>query len=282
MRARPVATPSSTRRTKGSRTPGPVPHVMWNRGTELPCAVARSPPRSAHPTTGKKRMPRSRSHARLSPAANCRYASAHARGQRSSGRSKPAEPNQSCRASSSESFTPRRRCSGESTRNRPPNDHHACPPKLASGSCSTISTRLPASSSSDAATSPASPAPTTIASAASVVMRASPSTRPSAVTGAEETLSRRVAAADARPAVRVMPAQTGEAAPNPPIVQTSPQRLNPPSLVRTWPTIQAPSAVDSQPMSAAGSAGTPTRPKGVARIHSSSPDVSRSAVSGSM
>jgi hypothetical protein len=29
-----------TRRINGSSTPGPVPHVMWKRGTELPCPVA--------------------------------------------------------------------------------------------------------------------------------------------------------------------------------------------------------------------------------------------------
>ena len=34
---RPLATPSRTRRSKGSTSPGPVPQVMWKRGTELPC-----------------------------------------------------------------------------------------------------------------------------------------------------------------------------------------------------------------------------------------------------
>ena len=38
---RPRATPSRTRRSNGSTTPGPAPHAMWNRGTEFPCSVAR-------------------------------------------------------------------------------------------------------------------------------------------------------------------------------------------------------------------------------------------------
>ena len=50
-------------------TPGPVPQVTWKRGTELPCPRARPSPRSAQPTTGKNRTPRSRSQARFSPAA---------------------------------------------------------------------------------------------------------------------------------------------------------------------------------------------------------------------
>ena len=37
-RARP---PSRTRRSNGSTTPGPVPQVMWKRGTELPWPSAR-------------------------------------------------------------------------------------------------------------------------------------------------------------------------------------------------------------------------------------------------
>src|SRR6185312_11155146 len=58
-----------------------------------------------------------------------------------------------------------KRCSAELMRNSPPNDHQAWPPKFTGGSCSMMSTRLPASTSSAAATSPARPAPTTIASA---------------------------------------------------------------------------------------------------------------------
>jgi hypothetical protein len=38
--SRPAATAARTRRSNGSTTPGPVPHVMWNRGTELPWPVA--------------------------------------------------------------------------------------------------------------------------------------------------------------------------------------------------------------------------------------------------
>lgn len=37
---RPRATPARTRRSKGSTSPGPVPQVMWKRGTELPCPDA--------------------------------------------------------------------------------------------------------------------------------------------------------------------------------------------------------------------------------------------------
>ena len=58
------------------------------------------------------------------------------RGQWSSGRSNPAEPSQSARASSAESLTPSCRCSGVLTRNSPPSDHQACPPRLAAPSWS--------------------------------------------------------------------------------------------------------------------------------------------------
>ena len=54
---------------------------------------------------------------------------------------------------------------GQSTRNSPPNDQNAWPPSVASGSWSSRITRRPASASSAVATSPASPAPTTITSA---------------------------------------------------------------------------------------------------------------------
>src|SRR3954469_5503 len=168
---RPRSAAARTRAMNGPTTPGPVPQVMWNRGTELPWPVAVYPPRSAQPTTGKKPMPCCLSQARFSPAANCRYASAHCRGQWSESRSKPAVPNQSCRASSSESCTRSRRCSGESIRNSPPKDHQACPPKDASGSCSTRTTRFPASASSAVATSPASPAPTTTTSVSVLTTR---------------------------------------------------------------------------------------------------------------
>src|SRR5918994_7442215 len=58
-----------------------------------------------------------------------------------------------------------RRCSGLSTSMSPPSDQKAWPPKLASGSWSSRITRRPASASSAVATRPASPAPTTMASA---------------------------------------------------------------------------------------------------------------------
>src|SRR4051794_28018992 len=76
-----------------------------------------------------------------------------------------------------------RRCSGLSTRNRPPKDQNAWPPKEASGSWSSSRTRRPASASSAVATRPASPAPTTITSA-SVIGAASYATDgPSAALG---------------------------------------------------------------------------------------------------
>lgn len=36
----PFAIPSRTLRSKGATTPGPVPQVMWKRGTELPWPLA--------------------------------------------------------------------------------------------------------------------------------------------------------------------------------------------------------------------------------------------------
>ena len=67
--------------------------------------------------------------------------------------------------SSGESWIRTRRCSGVSTRNRPPSDQNAWPPSEASGSWSSRITRRPALTSSAVATSPASPAPTTMTSA---------------------------------------------------------------------------------------------------------------------
>src|SRR5208283_5221481 len=58
----------------------------------------------------------------------------------------------------------RRRCSGLSTKNSPPNDQKACPPTLALFSWSRISTRRPCPTNSHAATKPDRPAPTMIAS----------------------------------------------------------------------------------------------------------------------
>src|SRR3546814_8951669 len=48
----------------------------------------------------------------------------------------------------------------ESMKNNPPNDHHACPPRLVRGSWSTIVTRLPRRRASRAATRPDRPQPT--------------------------------------------------------------------------------------------------------------------------
>src|SRR5690606_17518621 len=82
----------------------------------------------------------------------------------SSGRSYAAVPSQSCQANSYESLIPMARCSGESTKNNPPNDQNACPPMDCSPSWSRSNTFLPARASSVVATSPASPAPTTMTS----------------------------------------------------------------------------------------------------------------------
>ncbi len=166
-----VSSPSRTAcfayRTNGSTTPVPVPHAMWNRGTELPCPPARRSPRSAQPTVGRKVMPCPASQDRFSPAAHSTYARAQRTAQESSSsvRSKAALPRQSFQARSKESLTPRRRCSGESTRKRPPKDQNACPPRLAAFSWSTRATLRPRLVSSWAATRPASPAPTTMTSA---------------------------------------------------------------------------------------------------------------------
>ena len=167
---RPFAMCSRTRRSNTSTTPGPVPHVRWKRGTELPWPCASAPPRSAQPTTGHQRMPILCSQGRISPAAKSTKASATLRGQKSSGRSNCAEPSQSCQARSRLSLMPRRRCSGVSTMNRPPSDHQAWPPRKSPPSCSRMTTRLPASASSAAAARPASPAPMTTASASSAII----------------------------------------------------------------------------------------------------------------
>ncbi|GAW25973.1 putative FAD binding domain-containing protein [Rosellinia necatrix] len=55
---------------------------------------------------------------------------------------------------------PMRRCSAESTQKIPPSDQNAWPPRFCSPSWSTTTARTPRSASSNAATSPASPAPT--------------------------------------------------------------------------------------------------------------------------
>ena len=164
-RTRPVCTWARTRRANGSTTPGPVPHVTWKRGTLFPGPLGPDAPRSAHPTNGNQRIPCACSHARISPAAKSRYASAHRRGHMSSARSKPAVVIQSRWASSRESRMPSRRCSGVSTKNSPPSDQNACPPRLCSPSWSSTDTRRPASAASAAATSPARPEPTTMTSA---------------------------------------------------------------------------------------------------------------------
>src|SRR3954447_10945919 len=92
----------------------------------------------------------------------------------SSRRSNWALPSQSFQASSIESLTPSRRCSGELTKNSPPKDQNACPPRSAGPCWSTNATVLPAATSSFAATSPAMPAPTTSTSAS--MSTASPAT----------------------------------------------------------------------------------------------------------
>ena len=78
---RPCASPASTAAWNGATTPGPVPQVMWKRGTELPGPVADVAAALGPADDGKKPTPFSRSHARFSSCANCRYASAQRRGQ---------------------------------------------------------------------------------------------------------------------------------------------------------------------------------------------------------
>ena len=80
-RMRPESRWARTRRSNGSTTPGPVPQVMWKRGTLLPGPSAPCPPRSAQPTTGNSFRSCAASHERFSPAAKSTYACAHCRGQ---------------------------------------------------------------------------------------------------------------------------------------------------------------------------------------------------------
>lgn len=54
----PRSAAASTGSRKTRTTSGPVPHVMWKRGTEFPCPVAVPEPRSAHPTFGVTFSPR--------------------------------------------------------------------------------------------------------------------------------------------------------------------------------------------------------------------------------
>ena len=68
----PAVSAASTGSRKTRTTSGPVPQVRWKRGTELPCSAAPEPPRSAQPTIGVRRRPRSRRYCRFSPAANSR------------------------------------------------------------------------------------------------------------------------------------------------------------------------------------------------------------------
>ena len=49
---RPAATADRTRAAKISTSPGPVPQVMWNRGTLVPEPSAPCPPRSGHTGRG--------------------------------------------------------------------------------------------------------------------------------------------------------------------------------------------------------------------------------------
>ena len=67
---RPASAAALTRRSNGSTTPGPVPQVMWKRGTLLPGPLAWWPPRSAQPTIGMTEWPIAASQARFSPAAH--------------------------------------------------------------------------------------------------------------------------------------------------------------------------------------------------------------------
>src|SRR5699024_12772220 len=82
-----------------------------------------------------------------------------------------AVPIQSCQASSLESLIPIILCSGESTKNKPPNDHQACPPRFCSPSCSSKSTLFPFPATSVAVTNPERPAPTTITSNVFILFR---------------------------------------------------------------------------------------------------------------
>src|SRR3954451_795092 len=146
-----------------STMPCPQPQQRWKRGTELPSPYT---PRSAQFTTGKNQTPCCFSQPPTSSRARATYCSAQRRGQTSSS-SKPASVCQSCQASSNESFTPERRCSGVSTMKVPPNASRAKPPSSCGSQRSTSRTSRPNSSSSRVATRPAMPAPMTTTSARS-------------------------------------------------------------------------------------------------------------------
>ena len=153
---RPRAACSRTRRSNGSSTPGPVPQVKWKRGTELPWPCARPPPRSAQPTTGNQRMPmRVQPWPHLAGGEVDKGFGDLARPEiLAAGRTAPS-PSSPASASARLSRMRMRRCSGLSTKNRPPSDQKAWPPSEFSPSCSRMMTLLPASPSSAAATSPA-------------------------------------------------------------------------------------------------------------------------------
>ena len=133
----PRAPPSRTRRSKGSTTPGPgAPGDVEARdGVAVPVGVvaaalgpADAPGRSARPGRAARTASR-RPRSRRTPRPTCAASGPPSR-------SKPAVPSQSCQASSRLSLIRSRRCSGESTKNSPPNDQCAWPPIDCSGSWS--------------------------------------------------------------------------------------------------------------------------------------------------
>ena len=84
-RKRKVTLPSASNFSNGSlntrTTSGPVPHVRWKRGTELPCPEASPEPRSAQPTVGSTFKPRDLRYSRFSWAAKRTYSRPQRRGQ---------------------------------------------------------------------------------------------------------------------------------------------------------------------------------------------------------
>ena len=160
------ATCSRTRFSNGSTTPGPVPQVRWNRGTELPCplgpAVAALGPADdredpvAHAAQPRPLLAGREVDVRLGPGARpavllaVELRAAHPVLQRELVGVLDAHP---ALLGAVDEEQP-----AEATRT-------PARPRLCSPSWSSSSTDRPASATSAAATSPASPAPTTMTSA---------------------------------------------------------------------------------------------------------------------
>ena len=91
---------SRTRRTNGSSTPGPVPQMMWNRGTELPCPPAAYAAALGPAHDREEPTPRALEPGPLLAGGELDVGPGPSPGPVVLGRSNPAVPSQSCQASS--------------------------------------------------------------------------------------------------------------------------------------------------------------------------------------